>query len=90
MKKLISIDFGGGGDGTTILYVDGKLEMYGDYYHDKIDDKINGFAQGLEHMGEEISIEILNVEDHPIADEGWVDDPPKTIEELGDYKKYQI
>jgi hypothetical protein len=33
---------------VTALYIDGKLHTSGDYYHDKIDDWINGFIAGLE------------------------------------------
>lgn len=39
------------GDGITALYEGDALLMEGDYYHDKIDDKIEGFFQGLDHQG---------------------------------------
>lgn len=39
------------GDGITALYQDDKLIMAGDYYHDKIDDRIEGFFEGLRFAG---------------------------------------
>jgi len=33
-------------------YVDGELEFYGDYYHDKIQEKIEGFILGLKWLKE--------------------------------------
>lgn len=45
--KITVVDFTGGGDGSHACYVDGLLEFYGDYYHNKIEDTINGFIRGL-------------------------------------------
>ena len=39
------------GDGITALYKQDDLIMEGDYYHDKIDDRIEGFFAGLEDAG---------------------------------------
>ena len=33
-----------------------KVVMQGDYYHDKIIDRINGFVEGLEYAGYEVNI----------------------------------
>ena len=41
------------GDGITALYHDDQLIMEGDYYHDKIDDRIEGFFEGLHFAGVE-------------------------------------
>ena len=41
----------GDGDGVTGMYFDGKLITYGDYYHNKIDDYISGFLDGMKHAG---------------------------------------
>jgi hypothetical protein len=38
------------GDGITALYNGDALIMEGDYYHDKIDDRIEGFFEGLDHQ----------------------------------------
>lgn len=46
--KITKVDFTGGNDGVYACYIDGILEFYGDYYHDKIEDKIKGFILGLE------------------------------------------
>jgi hypothetical protein len=37
------------GDGVTAVYIDGDLHTYGDYYHDKIDDWVRGFIDGLRY-----------------------------------------
>lgn len=39
------------GDGITALYRGDELIMEGDYYHDKIDDRIEGFFSGLDEAG---------------------------------------
>jgi hypothetical protein len=43
--KIVSIN--PEGDGVTCLYINNMLHMYGDYYHNKIDDWIAGFVAGL-------------------------------------------
>lgn len=39
------------------LYIDGELYKYGDYYHDKIDEWIDGFIEGVKYTKAEIDIE---------------------------------
>lgn len=39
----------------TTLYVDGVEVMKGDYYHDKIDDKIEGFKRALTFLNIEFT-----------------------------------
>lgn len=34
----------------------GKTVLKGDYYHDKIEDKIDGFVEGLAYVGYEVDI----------------------------------
>ncbi len=34
----------------------GNVLLSGDYYHDKIDSKIDGFILGLKHMGVEVDV----------------------------------
>ena len=44
--NIIKVDFDSG-EYVSALYIDGELWHYGDYYHDKIDDWIKGFLNGL-------------------------------------------
>jgi hypothetical protein len=39
------------GEGVTAIYIDDVLLKYGDYYHDKIDDWIKGFLEGVRWSG---------------------------------------
>lgn len=49
-----------GEDGVTRLYgPDGEVEMEGDYYHDKISDRIEGFMLGLRKAGVKTSYRSL-------------------------------
>lgn len=34
----------------------GKTVLTGDYYHDKIEEKIDGFVEGIAYMGYEVDI----------------------------------
>jgi len=43
------VKFNPEGDGVTAIYIYGVLFTYGDYYHDKIDDWVQGFIDGLEY-----------------------------------------
>lgn len=36
------------GEYVKALYIDGVLEFYGDYYHNKISEKISAFIEGAE------------------------------------------
>lgn len=44
------------GDGVTALYINDALWTYGDYYHDKIDDWIQGFLEGLDYATAEYNL----------------------------------
>jgi hypothetical protein len=76
--KLTIVDFSGGAEGITALYIDGKLHTYGDYYHNKITEWINGFIAGLIRAGvttEENKIYLP--EESPWIDWTWdLDNPP--------------
>ena len=50
--KIDIVDFSGGGEVSTALYVNGEYLFGGDYYHDKIDDYVEGFLAGVK-KGEE-------------------------------------
>jgi hypothetical protein len=45
--QVTVVKFNPEGDGVTALYIDGKKHTHGDFYHDKIDDWIAGFIEGL-------------------------------------------
>lgn len=53
--KIVAVDYqedkNGGSDGFHALYIDGKLIVYGDDYHNKIQDYIRGFIDGIEFTG---------------------------------------
>jgi len=42
------------------LIVDGKVILNGDYYHDKIDEKIEGFLFALDSTDQKYSINEIN------------------------------
>ena len=48
---IYKVDFKGGGDGVDALYINGMLHKYGDYYHDKIGEWIEGFLGGIKYAG---------------------------------------
>lgn len=48
--KFTVVKFNYEGDGVTALYIDGKLHTHGDYYHNKIDEWIDGFLAGIKHL----------------------------------------
>ena len=62
------------GESVTALYIDDNLFKYGDYYHNKIDNWINGFIDGVRWSG-------VNIEER----EYYCDDPElnETICEYG-------
>lgn len=66
LVKVTTVDFTGGGDGVYACYIDGELEFYGDYYHDKIEDKISGFILGLKWIKENY-VYPLKVEEEKIT-----------------------
>lgn len=49
--EVTYVDFSMGGDGCKALYINGKLHKYGDDYHDKIDNYIGAFVDGLKWAG---------------------------------------
>jgi hypothetical protein len=53
--ELQIVHFDPFGDGITALYKEGKLETWGDFYHDKIDDYIRGYIEGVKATGTEVS-----------------------------------
>jgi hypothetical protein len=42
----------------TTLFVDGQEVMKGDYYHDKIDDRIEGFKRALTFLNIEFTEDV--------------------------------
>lgn len=79
------VKFNPDGDGVTALYLHGKLFKYGDYYHDKIDEWIEGFISGLEYISKEnqynisllINKENFNSIDEDLDEEIMMGEPPK-------------
>lgn len=61
MEKLTRVAFNPEGDGITALYMGDRLHMSGDYYHDKIDDKIEGFLNGVKLFDPTIEVDHLYV-----------------------------
>jgi hypothetical protein len=47
--KFDIVDFNPGGDFIMALYINGKVYMAGDSYHDKIFEQIEGFVNGFEY-----------------------------------------
>ena len=71
-KDIRIIRWNPDGDGITGLYIDGKCKMWGDYYHDHIDDKIEGFIDGLQAAGVEHTVASGTIPSELVDDE-WVD-----------------
>lgn len=42
-------------DDYTEMIINNKIIKEGDYYHDKINDYIKGFIEGLEYCGNEVT-----------------------------------
>ena len=78
------VDFTGGGDGVYALYIDGRLHKYGDYYHDKIENYIAAFIDGVSWTGAKINKRTLKITDERqierISEMG--DSPPKNLDEI--------
>lgn len=71
--RLCRVSFAYESDGVTALYIDGKLHTHGDYYHDKIDDWINGFIEGLKYAGQQVTVASDQIPEEkciPICQEG--------------------
>lgn len=85
------------GDGYTALYsVNGNLVMEGDYYHNKINDKIDGFLYGIAYSwGTQVHVRFDSI---PSSDEeiedgtspfhgDWPDDLRTVWEKMADRYK---
>lgn len=81
---ITKVDFTGGGDGVYALYIDGYLHKYGDYYHDKIEDWITGFVEGLEWTGVNIQFkEVRCIDKKMIYNISEIaSEPPKKLSEV--------
>lgn len=88
--KVTNVDFTGGGDGVHACYVDGILEFYGDYYHDKIQDTIRGFIRGLKWIKKNYVYPLtIEVEDYTCENAQMIEDisemgntPPKNLKDV--------
>jgi len=85
--KTTVVDFSGGGDGITALYLDGKLHKYGDYYHDKIDENIDGFLDGVQYVLGEDNMSRENIQldwKHPLVKDTWENGnpPPSKLKDI--------
>lgn len=87
MKKeieIIKVDFSGGYDGVTAIYVDGKLHRSGDYYHDKIEDWFDGFVNGLQFAGLKVGAKNCCAQDwnviRSVSEDG--DTPPAELKDV--------
>lgn len=52
-------DFSGDAYNVSLTDKNGNEIMSGDWYHDKIDDKIDGFFNALEFLGEEYVVDTI-------------------------------
>jgi len=73
-KILKQVWFSNGGDGVTALYIDGSLQVTGDAYHDKIDEYLEGFTEGLKYGGVDFDFEDVQCENLDYI-EGTLDIP---------------
>lgn len=85
-----------GGDGNTAFYINDELVMEGDHYHDKIDDKIEGFLKGLKFVKQGFKHKNIypTTENPHIDEEGICYSVPKNykdleIERYGTNKDYE-
>ena len=75
------------------LYLDGKLYLSGDYYHDHISDNIDGWLSGIKFIKERLGLSIdIGVHEHFLTEESQ----DKFCENGGDcprkfpFKKYKL
>lgn len=72
------------GEYVKALYIDGILEFYGDYYHNKITEKISAFIEGVEWAGVSVDVQRVNCQDNDINEEvcemGGM--PPKNLDDV--------
>lgn len=85
--ELVIVDFSGGGDGITALYIDGKLHFYGDYYHNKINEKIEGFIDGVSYVlgSDRVDDNFIELhENHPLIEDTWDygNPPPSNLSDI--------
>ena len=78
---ITKVDFTGGGDGVHAIYIGGNLHKYGDYYHDKIEEWMEGFVGGLEWCGLEIRVDKVEcIDEEMISDVSEMSNiPPKNL-----------
>lgn len=72
------------GEYVKALYIDGVMEFYGDYYHNKISEKISAFIEGAEWAGANIEVHKIDCNNREINVEvcemGGI--PPKNLEDI--------
>ena len=72
------------GEGVHAIYIDGVLEKYGDYYHDKIQNWIQGFLDGTRWAGIEFEERKITCKDpelnEKICELGGI--PPKHVSSI--------
>lgn len=71
------------GDGITGLYIDGKCQMWGDYYHNHISDRLEGFIEGLQHAGVEHTVVSGSIPQE-LSDDEWIEvtEAPDTLADV--------
>lgn len=90
--KFTVVKFNPEGDGVTALYIDGKLHIHGDYYHNKIDEWIDGFLAGSKHLNWPMQQEAHYVPSDnckPIYEDGQ-EPPPKWPDKRKRYYKHKL
>lgn len=60
MKEFTIIDFVDGDIEKALLDGEGRSVISGDYYHDKINEKIDGFFVGLDYAG--VKYRVIEIE----------------------------
>lgn len=72
MINITRISINPSGDGYDAIYIDGKLLMDGDYYHDKIDEKMEGILKYLKFQKEKYKVKGYGFDVRP-EDDCWSD-----------------
>ena len=86
--RIDVVDFNPGGDAVLALYANGKLIMSGDYYHDKISERIEGFLEGIRFVKfkfTEFWHSLTEASAEKFGDNGWCDFPNRFP-----FKKYKL
>lgn len=72
------------GDYVKALYINEILEFYGDYYHNKITEKISAFIEGVKWAGVNVDVQMVNCTNNEINEEvcemGGM--PPKNLKDI--------